>query len=396
VQKGNNISMIKSLFLAAWYPNRYDAMLGLFVKKHAQAVALYCNVCVLYFHPDINISKTEIVRSKSDNISEIIIYFPDNKTGALKRFSKLINYLIAVITGFSIYFKEFGKPDIIHVNILTRTGIPALFLKYFQKIPYLITEHWTRYLPENNSFNGFLRKKITQLIVKNASFVMPVSNQLKIAMQNHGIHSNGYRIVNNVVDSFFYELNDKNPTGKIRKILLVSCFLEQAKNVKGLLRSIKSLSHKRTDFQLTIVGDGPDFKKTYQYFTDLKFSENLITFTGEKRPEEVAGYYAEADFFILFSNYETAGIVIAESLASGIPVISTKVGIAPDFINDETGLLVDVGDEKGFTRAIDYMLDHLVDYKSEKIKNYGKVFSFEGVGREIYDLYKESLNYKRN
>jgi hypothetical protein len=42
------------------------------------------------------------------------------------------------------------------------------------------------------------------------------------------------------------------------------------------------------------------------------------------------------------------------------------------------------------------MLDHLVDYKSEKIKNYGKVFSFEGVGREIYDLYKESLNYKRN
>ncbi len=32
------------LFFSQWYPNRYDAMPGLFVRKHAQAVARFCDV----------------------------------------------------------------------------------------------------------------------------------------------------------------------------------------------------------------------------------------------------------------------------------------------------------------------------------------------------------------
>ena len=42
----------KVLFLSAWYPNRYDAMAGLFVRKHAEAVGQYADVCVLYLHLD--------------------------------------------------------------------------------------------------------------------------------------------------------------------------------------------------------------------------------------------------------------------------------------------------------------------------------------------------------
>ena len=39
---------MKVLFISAWYPNRYDEMAGLFVRKHAQAVSQFCEVEVLY------------------------------------------------------------------------------------------------------------------------------------------------------------------------------------------------------------------------------------------------------------------------------------------------------------------------------------------------------------
>lgn len=383
--------MFKSLFLTAWYPNRNDKMFGLFVKKHALAVGRYCDVWVLYIHSDKNIRKTELSLQITENIHEIIIYYPEYNSPFFRRFIKLISYLNSLIKGLRIYFKHSGLPDIVHVNVLTRTGIPALLLKFFKKTPYVITEHWTRYLPENNSYKGFLRKMLTKIIVKHASVVMPVSKQLEFAMKAHGLLNNEYHIINNVVDPFFFQSEHKILKGNTKRILLVSCFLERAKNVKGLLRSIKSLSLKRTDFQLTIVGDGPDFQEIYEYCKGLNFSENLINFTGEKRPEEVANYYAEADFFILFSNYETAGIVIAESLASGIPIISTKVGIAPDFITKESGLLVDTGDEVSFETAINQMLDHINEYDYKTIRESGKIFTFEETGKMIFNLYRKIL-----
>ena len=44
---------MKVLFLSLWYPNKFDAMAGLFVKKHAEAISLFANVDVLYIHASI-------------------------------------------------------------------------------------------------------------------------------------------------------------------------------------------------------------------------------------------------------------------------------------------------------------------------------------------------------
>ena len=50
------------VFLARWYPHRYDPMFGLFVQRHAEAAALYNDISVVYVHADDNAtSKYEIV-----------------------------------------------------------------------------------------------------------------------------------------------------------------------------------------------------------------------------------------------------------------------------------------------------------------------------------------------
>lgn len=391
----NKKNKIKVLFLSAWYPNRYDAMAGLFVRKHAEAVSLYCDVTVLYVHGDKNIKKTEVVHQTLNlNAREIIVYFPEKKSGVLRKLIKFLNYLYANFIGYNAVKASAGQPDIVHVNVLTRTGLLAYWLKKTQNVPYVITEHWTRYLPLNDTYKGFYRKLLTQLIVKNSEVIMPVSEQLKNAMLMHGLKHAKYIIVNNVVDDYFYKLKTDEPkiASSKKKILHVSCFLEKAKNVKGLLNAVKSLSTTRNDFELIIVGYGPDFDDVLECSKNLDFPPSIVRFTGEKMPVDVANYFQQSDLFILFSNYETAGVVIAESLASGVPVVSTKVGIAIDYINNRNGVLVDVGDEKAFAAGVSYMLDHLGIYNRDMIKKQGEIFSYEQVGNDIFTIYESILN----
>ena len=108
---------MKIVFLARWYPHKYDPMFGLFVQRHAEAVALFNDVTVIYVHPDENATSTyEIDRSNENRVDTIRVYYKKtNKfTSALRYFKSCCKAL-----------KLAGKPDLIHVHVLTRMGIVA-------------------------------------------------------------------------------------------------------------------------------------------------------------------------------------------------------------------------------------------------------------------------------
>ncbi len=383
--------MIKVLFLSAWYPNRYDAMAGLFVRKHAEAVSLYCDVKVLYVHGDKNITEIEIVKQNFNKVEEYIVYFPENNKGALRRIHKLFSYIKAIRIGFQTIKKTSGLPDIVHVNILTRSGILAYWLKKSKNIPYVITEHWTRYLPSRRSYSGILRKFITKLIVKNASAVLPVSEDLKNAMISHHLINNNYQVVNNVVEDIFFE-NHRNSAKHIKNILHVSCFDDNQKNITGILRVIAKLTTLRDDFRIVIVGTGIDFNAIIQYAETLKIPSKFIRFTGELSPSEVADEFFQCDFFLMFSNHENSPVVISESLSCGKPVLSSDVGGISEHVNISNGILIPAKDEQKLVEKLDYMLDNYQYFDSKAIQNEArKKFSYERVGKIIKSLYKKIL-----
>ncbi|NLK47820.1 MAG: glycosyltransferase family 4 protein [Bacteroidales bacterium] len=383
---------IRTLFLSAWYPNREDAMVGLFVRKHAEAVALQNDVTVLYLHADPQISKFEIIKQNiNEHLHEIIVYYPNHIRGTVGKFFKIINYFRANRLGNREVKKDF-RPDIVHVNVLTRTGLLAYWLKLTQGIPYVITEHWSRYFSDRNSYHGFFRKVLTKLIVKSASAVLPVSEGLKKAMKSHKLHNPNYQVVNNVVDDFFFEKINQPAHNKIKQILHVSCFDDQVKNISGILRATKSLSLIRNDFNLVIVGTGPDYDKIKSYADDLKFPQDMILFTGELTPKEVATQFHQADFFVLFSNYENSPVVISESLASGKPVISTDVGGIAEHVNQTNGILIPVGDENALLNAILHMLENHQSYDAENTQGIAKQkFSYKSVSNEINKIYSDII-----
>jgi glycosyltransferase involved in cell wall biosynthesis len=383
----NKKNKIKVLFLSAWYPNRYDAMAGLFVRKHAEAVSLYCDVKVLYVHGDKQIDDFEIKKNKHGEIEEISVYYP-TRMFLFRHF----NYFIAYIKGFKeITFQIGFKADILHANILTRTVFIAWCYRLFTKTPYVISEHWSRYLPERNGYHGFLRKTITGIVTKSASAILPVSVILKNAMQENGIKHTNLKIIHNVVDDFFYQKQEKITTKATTRFLHISCFDEQAKNIKGILRATKELLNRRTDFELCIIGNGIDYDDVFSYYKSLGFPDKKVLFLGEKSPIEVAAWLASSDCFVLFSNYETAGVVIAESLVCGKPVISTPVGIATEFINDKTGIIVKKNDYLSLTDAMQFFIDNVGIFNSETIREGSTLFSYKTVGNEIAEVYNQIL-----
>jgi glycosyltransferase involved in cell wall biosynthesis len=367
-------------------------MYGLFVQKHAEAVSKYCNVQVLCVQPDSNIKDFEIETTEYETLRETIVYYPAKTVNIYQRTLKTFNYIRAFFKGYKLLAKQGYKPDIIHANILTRTAVFAYFLKLCKGIPYVITEHWSRYLPARNSFNGIIRKFVTRVVVKNAAAILPVSKNLAEAMQAHKLFNKNYIIVNNVVDNFFFEEIPEVHRPK-KRIIHISCFDEQAKNVKGILRATRELAQRRSDFELILIGTGIDFEDVFNYATMLDFPKGVIHFLGEKTPNEVANWLKNSDFFVLFSNYETAGVVISESLVCGKPVLSTKVGAAPEYINSENGKLIDIGDEKSLLTEMDFLLDNAEKYDSTNIKKTAQeMFSYIYIGKTITNIYINLLN----
>ena len=343
---------MKVLFLTPWYPSEKDAMSGLFVQKHVEAVrAQGVDVRVIF---------------------SLTLRDTWRQWKALQR--------------------ENWTPDVVQLNVIQKQGLLALWLKKKYGIPYVVVEHWSGYLPENGQFMRMSRPKqrLYRHIAQKASIILTVSLPLQQAMQECGIQNTNWGRINNVVDDFFFDISKSrhlDASKRIKTLLHVSCFDERAKNVKGLLRAAKMLSEKRQDWQLVLVGTGIDYKEVRAYAQTLDIPEHLLRWTGELTPQQVAEEMRQADAFVLSSRYETYGVVLAEASAAGLPILSTPVGIA-----DQLNALIvpqEIAQHKPGTFA-EFMETILWRHEPAmtSLEN-TDMFSAQAIGKKLKDIYEQ-------
>ncbi len=381
----------KVLFLATWYPHRNDPMYGLFVKKHALALAPHVDLAVLNVQADVSLlSHTyEMVDDNSENISLTTVYYKPNAYASVNA----MRYLISMWKGYRHLKSTWGKPTLVHQHILTRLAILALYLQKTLEIPYIITEHWSRYQVQNvkrGTYKGLLRRWLTQKAVAKAHTVTTVSEDLKIAMQQLCLSGN-YKTVPNVVD--VHRFTPSNVSGKSTAYFIhISCFEEISKNISGTLEAVNIAMRSGVDFKIFMVGDGPDKNGMEAYAVELGIPKDQIHFTGLKVGSELVDLLRGAVALVLFSNYENQPCAIIEAFACGVPVVATKVGGIGEIVNDSRGILVDKNDTEGMANALTSMMHQHKSFDKNELRNYAvEYFSNERVAGQFLDIYRLAL-----
>ena len=82
-----------------------------------------------------------------------------------------------------------------------------------------------------------------------------------------------------------------------------------------------------------------------------------IIFAGEVSPSAIADWYRTLDIFVAPQRWEGFGVTPLEAMASGVPVVATRVGAFPDILTAETGILVPASDSAAMADAVARLLD---------------------------------------
>ncbi|MCF6185424.1 MAG: glycosyltransferase [Bacteroidales bacterium] len=379
------------LFLASWYPNKLKPQNGNFIKRHAEAVSAFCKVSVIHVRANIQKEKFIIDINKTENLHEYICYYKKHTLNIplISHFIKINKKIKAYKKTYRLISEKQEKINIIHLNVMLPAGIYALVLKKKYKIPYVITEHWTKFL--NPSEFSSSEKKIIRKIAKNSSGICPVSENLKQNLINFEINGN-FAVIPNVVNANIFYPETKETKHKIVKILHISHLDDKHKNISGILNVIKKLSSERGDFTITISGNR-NLEQHKKYAKKIGIPENIISFEGEKTSEEVAESMRKHDIFVMFSNYENLPCVISEAHMCGIPVISSDVGGVSEMIDKDNGILTEKGNEKDFKEKLSLMIDNIEKYSplliSIKAQNR---YGYETVAKKYLTLYEKILN----
>ena len=106
--------------------------------------------------------------------------------------------------------------------------------------------------------------------------------------------------------------------------------------------------------RLAVVGDGPARQDLAQHFAGTP-----TKFMGYLRDQELWSAFASADIFVFPSAMETFGLVLIEAMASGLPVVTTRVGGVDDMVQPGVnGYVFNVGDVRGMIDGVRAILSH--------------------------------------
>ena len=291
-------------------------------------------------------------------------------------------------------------PDILYIWEINGVGIISL-LKALQKLTTPIVFHlgsyWWQYIhsPQTEHSQVHLRQ-FKQILIGRVpplpyTSLIAVSGAVKQEYIKAGCNPQRIEIINSGIDPRFVglpratsiEVEDGRDNPYAKKELTQLIFAGRIRAEKGVLVILKTLGilifeHKRRDLHLNIFGDGDQvYINQLKQFLEEKQLTPFVTFHGKVTQDKLIAFYDLSDIMLMPSLWqEPFGLVIAEAMARGLPVIASNLGGPAEIIRHNTdGLLVVPGDECALASAITQLLEHpelrerLVRVAHETVKN---------------------------
>jgi len=173
------------------------------------------------------------------------------------------------------------------------------------------------------------------------------------------------------------------------RLVVVFSRLNQMKGIQYFLDAAVILAERFPDVRFLVVGDGESRKELEEYACRLGLGQRTV-FTGFR--SDVPELLSEAAVSVLPSLSEGLSNSLLESMASGVPVVATRVGGNPEVIEDGvTGLLVPLRDSDALAAAVGRVLEDqalAASFAEAGIRRVAELFSMERSVRETEHLYQ--------
>ncbi len=281
------------------------------------------------------------------------------------------------------------SPDVIHVH-----GIRPLTPSRGLGVPVVFTNHTSGFLKRVER-GGFARKRVGAMMAHLSHTISP-SQELVDAGIAVGYPAERSSYIPNGVD--VERFHPDNDGAALRKewgvsaddvVVLAARRMVPKNGMKYLAQAAKGFLDERV--KLVMVGDGeelPLVRKTLQ----ADGVADRVVLAGNRGNAEMPAHYAASDLVVLPSLKEATSITGLEAMATGKPLVGTRVGGIPDLIaEDENGVLVDPADPDSLASGVRRMIDD-ADFRQRA----GKVsrqrvedhFSWRVIAARTADVYR--------
>lgn len=285
---------------------------------------------------------------------------------------------------------DISSIDSIHAHSLFSNGYIALKIKRKFKIPYIVAVR-------NTDVNIFFKymihlRKMGIEILREAETIIFISEpyqdqvlQKYIPMKYRNEILSKTKVIPNGIDDYWL-LNKCELVREInrKKIKLVYAgVINKNKNISTTIKACKILIKQGIEIEYYIVGKILDLKE-FEEFRKNKF----VYYLGVKTKEELIETYRKSDIFVMPSIKETFGLVYAEAMSQGLPVIYSRgQGFDKQFSDGTVGYSVNSYDEKEIAEKIKLIIDNYSVITERCIEMCGK-FNWEEVNSQYINIYK--------
>lgn len=294
---------------------------------------------------------------------------------------------------------EVSNFDLIHAYTLFTDGNCAMELSHEYKIPYIVTIR-------NTDVNDFFRK-IPWLrmrginIMKNASrviFLSPTYREqvfdLYIPKKERAELYNKTEIIPNGIDDYWLQNQDlvtihhrmsRINNKKLR--VIYAGRIDRNKNILSTVEALKLLYDEGWEVEFTIVGKIAD-EKIFQQITRTSF----VHYVPAQPKDQLKKLYHQNDIFVMPSYTETFGLVYAEAMSQGLPVVySQGQGFDGQFKEGTVGYHADSNDVLDIKKAIKRIIKEYESI-SQRCPDLAQRFNWTKIVGKYEEIYNQVLS----
>lgn len=363
------------------------------------------------FHINLNYHESSIYKQLSNSLLKqncyIKVFYPTIKT---KNICDVPNYLdpVPILKKYDRYFfrnrnkklinylsnhYELNDYNLIHAHSLFSNGYIAYTINKKYNIPYIVAVRDT-------DINHFFKKRILLRetginILEKASKIILLSKPYKEQLIERYIPEkirnrieSKIEIIPNGIDDFWHKniSNKRNYKPHNRIDILSVGKVTKRKNIPTSIEACKILIKLGYEIKLTVIGNIED-QQIYKKIS----KHNFVKYIPRVSKEELLSYYRNSHVFLMPSLTETFGLVYAEAMSQGLPVLYSKgQGFDNQFDDGVVGYAVNKRDPNDIAKKILLTLDRYEEI-SNNAKNLVGKFRWDKIAKKYKDLYNDII-----